>query len=206
MTKKFLPTILFAATALFGAASLAAQAADKQPPAQQKKQKAPPLPGAGTGGNTPHETTSAVIAGNRVTVSYGRPFVKHPRTGEVRTIWGSKVPWDKADRLGADEATLLITEQPLVVGDATIPAGAYTLYIIPSEKGSSKLAISSKIGKWGVPVDETKDVARVELKKEPLAEHVEQLTITIEPAPPAGGVLRIKWEKTQFSVPFAVKK
>ena len=29
----------------------------------------------------------------------------------------------------------------------------------------SKLAFSSNLGKWGIPVDETKDVARFELKK-----------------------------------------
>ncbi|HTO03966.1 MAG TPA: DUF2911 domain-containing protein, partial [Opitutus sp.] len=87
---------------------------------------------ASTGGNSPHETTSTVIGdrrtGNRVTITYGRPYLKDPKTGEARKIWGGLVPWGKANRLGADEATLLLTQKPLVFGKTTIPAGAHTLY------------------------------------------------------------------------------
>ena len=158
---------------------------------------------------SPHETISTVLGKrpdtNRVTVVYGRPYSKSPKTGEVRVIWGGLVPWDKADRLGADEATLLITQKPLVFGDTVLPAGAYTLYTVPSEKGASKLAFSSKLGAWGVPVDETHDVARVDLTKTALETDVPQLTIAIEKNPAGGGTLKISWEKTQFSVPFTVK-
>ena len=160
---------------------------------------------------SPHETISTVIGGrggNRVTLTYGRPYSKDPKTGEIRKIWGGLVKWDKADRLGADEATLLLTEQPLAFGDTVIPAGAYTLYIVPSETGASKLAFSSRLGKWGVPVDESKDVARVDLSKATVSSSVDQLTLAVvadaNNAP--GGTLVIQWETTQFSVPFTVKK
>jgi hypothetical protein len=166
---------------------------------------------ASSGGVSPHETISTVIGdrrtGCRVTVTYGRPFTKDPKTGEPRKIWGGLVPWDKADRLGADEATLLITQQPLMFGETTVPAGAYTLYIVPSTNGPSKLAISTSIGKWGVPVDEKHDLARVDLKKDTLDKEVDQLTIGIDKdAAGTGGVLKIMWENTQFSAPFTVKK
>lgn len=196
-------TLVTLAIALAGSAALQAQPAATQPaPAQPRV--------ASTGGKSPHETTSAVIGdrktGNRVTITYGRPFSKDPKTGELRKIWGGLVKWDKADRLGADEATLLLTQQPLLVGETTIPAGAYTLYIIPSENGPTKLAFSTHLGKWGVPVDETHDLARVDLKKDPLEQPVDQLTIAIENDPAGGGMLKIKWENTQFSLPFTVKK
>jgi len=166
---------------------------------------------ASTGGTSPHETTSAVIGdrrtGNRVTITYGRPFTKHPKTGEIRKIWGGLVPWDKADRLGADEATLLLTQQPLQFGNTVIPAGAYTLYIVPSETGVSKLAFSTNLGKWGVPVDETHDLARVDLTRSELPDPVGQLTIAVvNDQPTGGGVIRIAWENTQFAAPFTVKK
>jgi hypothetical protein len=213
MKNKLGSTIILAALALVFGGSLVAQNEKKDaPPA--KKQKAPPLPGAGTGGNTPHATTTGVIGPNRneggsVVITYGRPTAVHPRKGgEPRKIWGGLVPYGKADRLGADEATTLINEYPIEIGGKTLPAGAYTLYIVPSETGASKLAISSHIGKWGVPVDETKDIVRVDLKKEDLAETVDQLTIEVANTPPGSpnGTIRIKWEKTQFSVPFVLKK
>jgi len=164
-----------------------------------------------SGGKSPHETTSAVIGdrrtGTRVTVTYGRPFTKDPKTGEPREIWGGLVKWDKADRLGADEATLLLTQKTLLAGKTEIPAGAYTLYIVPSETGSSKLAFSTNLGKWGVPVDETADFARVDLQKSTLDDAVHQLTIKIEnDKATGGGVLKIQWENTQFALPFTVKK
>jgi hypothetical protein len=166
---------------------------------------------ASTGGKSPHETTSAVIGdrrtGNRVTITYGRPYLKDPKTGEARKIWGGLVPWGKANRLGADEATLLLTQKPLVFDETTIPAGAHTLYIVPNESGPSKLAFSSNLGKWGVPVDESNDVARVDLVKTTLDQPVDQLTIGVENDPATGGgVLNIKWDNTQFSAPFTVGK
>lgn len=161
---------------------------------------------ASTGGNSPHETTSAVIDGCRVTITYGRPFSKDPKTGETRKIWGGLVPWDKAWRTGADEATVLMTQKPLTIGGTMVPAGAYTIYTIPSESGVSRLAISKKLGAWGVPVDEKNDLSRVDLKKEPLEKQVDQFTMAVTKDPSGGGAIRLMWENTQFSVPFTVDK
>lgn len=141
-----------------------------------------------------------------VSVTYGRPYTKDPKTGEARKIWGGLVAWDKADRLGSDEATLLLTQRPLVIGDVTVPAGASTLYIIPSATGPSKLAISSNIGKWGVPVDEKSDIGRVELTKTTLTTPVDQLTLALDKKSDDVGTLKIMWESTQYSVDFSVKK
>ena len=155
---------------------------------------------------SPHETTSAVINGNRVTITYGRPYTIKPGTTKVRKIWGGLVPYGEPWRMGADEATTLITQQPIEMGGKTIPAGAYTLYMVPEENGASQLAISTHIGGWGIPVDTKHDVARMDLKKEPLAQPVDQFTMAIAKNPSGGGLLKLMWEKTEFSVPFTVQK
>jgi len=146
---------------------------------------------ASTGGNSPHETTSAVIDGNRVTITYGRPYTKHPKTGEVRRIWGGLVPFGKAWRMGSDEATLLVTQQPITLGGVEVPAGAYTLYMIPDETGVSKLAISKKIGQWGVPVDEKNDLARVDLTKAAASAPVDQFTMAVVKGSDNGGLIKL---------------
>lgn len=200
---KHLPALLAAsAFAFVSATCLTAQTAPAAPAAPRV---------ASTGGKSPHETTSAVIGdrktGNRVTITYGRPHTADPKTGAPRKIWGGLVPWEKPDRLGADEATLLLTQKPLVFGATTIPAGAYTLYQVPSENGVSKLAFSSALGKWGVPVDVDHDVARIDLQKSSLEKPVEQLTLRVENSPATGGgLLTIEWENTAFSAPFTVAK
>jgi hypothetical protein len=155
---------------------------------------------------SPHETISARIDGDRVTLTYGRPYTIKPGTTEVRTIWGGLVPYGDPWRLGADEATLLITQKPLVIEGKTIPAGAYTLYMIPQENGTSQLAFSTQLGGWGIPVDQSHDLTRVDLEKETLDKPVDQFTMTVGKGSSGGGELKLMWEKTQFSVPFTVQK
>ncbi len=155
---------------------------------------------------SPHETISAVIDGSRVTITYGRPYTVKPGTTETRKIWGGLVPYGKPWRMGADEATLLITQKPMVVGGKTIAAGAYTLYMMPSETGASQLVFSTALGGWGVPVDTKHDLAQVELTRESLDKPVDQFTMAVAKNPSGGGVLKLSWESTQFSVPFTVQK
>jgi hypothetical protein len=154
---------------------------------------------------SPHETINVRLGTghgpNLVTLIYGRPYTKDPKTGDPRKIWGGLVDWDASYRLGADEATTLITQQAITIGSTTVPAGAYTLYMVPSETGKSLLGISTSVGQWGEPVDDSHDLARVELKKETLDAPVDQLTIGFEKDPTGSALLSIKWEKTMFSVP-----
>ena len=188
--------LLSAVTAVF-VASVLCSSAQPQPGAAPRA--------ASTGGRSPHETTSAVIDQNRVTITYGRPFTKDPRSGEVRKVWGGLVPYGKPWRLGSDEATLLLTQQPITIGETTIPAGAYTLYLIPEENGA-KLAFSKKIGQWGVPVDDKNDLARVDMTKSATDKTVDQLTLGVEKNPAGGGNIKVSWENTQYTVAFTVKK
>jgi len=155
---------------------------------------------------SPHETISAVIDGNRVTITYGRPFTTKPGTTEARKIWGTLVPYGEPWRMGADEATTLITQKPLEIGGKTIPAGAYVLYMMPSETGASQLVFSTGLGGWGIPVDTKHDLAQVDLTKEALDKPVDQFTMAVSKNPSGGGVLKLSWESTQFSVPFTAAK
>src|SRR5437763_1394540 len=153
------------------------------------------------GRKSPHETISTMISGNRITLTYGRPYTKDPGSGQMRKVWGGLVPYGKAWRTGADEATTLVTQYPLQFGETVTPAGAYTLYTVPMETGASKLAFGKKIGGWGIPVDEKNDLARVDLKKDTLEKQVDQFTMALEKGAD-GGVIKMMWENTQFSAPF----
>jgi Protein of unknown function (DUF2911) len=184
---------LLVATAVVAAAPVMAQAMKKQAPRI-----------------SPHETVSAKVDGNRVTLVYGRPYTTKPGTTEARKIWGGLVPYEKVWRTGADEATLLVTEQPIVIGSLTLAPGSYTLFTYPTADGSAKLIVNKRIGQWGIPYDEKKEAAnelgRVDLKKETLDQPVDQFTMAIERGPSGGGVISMMWETTKYSVPFSVKK
>jgi hypothetical protein len=165
--------------------------------AQEMKKKGPA---------SPRGTISAEIDGDKITISYGRPYTKKPGTEEVRKIWGGLVPYGKVWRTGANEATSLTTEKDLMFGETTVPAGKYTLYTLPVEEGTSKLIINKQTGQWGTVYDESKDLSRVDLKKGPLDKTVDQFTMAIEKNPSGGGVIKLMWENTQYSVAFTVKK
>jgi hypothetical protein len=153
------------------------------------------------------EVTSVTVDGSRVTLAYGRPFSKDPKTGEMRKIWGGVVPFGKVWRTGANEATLLITQHQIELGGTLIPAGAYSLFSLPMEDGSAKLIVNKQIGHWGTQYDEKQDFARVNLTKETLPQSVDQFTMKVERVPNStGGVIKMMWETTQYSVPFTVKK
>ena len=155
---------------------------------------------------SPHETVSGRFDGSMVTITYGRPYTKDPKSVEPRKIWGGLVPYGKVWRAGADEATTLITQKPLAFGDTTVPAGAYSLYMLPQEDGSAKLIINKEIGQWGTHYEESQDLARIDLKKDALEKPVDQLTIAASKNPAGGGILKIMWEDTQYSAPFTLQK
>jgi hypothetical protein len=170
---------------------------------EQKKQQQRPRV-------SPHETITTTIDGDEIKLVYGRPYAKKPGTEEVRKIWGGLVPYDKVWRTGADEATLLTTKEPIVIGSLTLQPGTYSLFTFPAADGSAKLIVNKRTGQWGIPYDEKKEaaneLARVDLKKDTLGENVAQFTMAIDKGPSGGGVLKMMWEKTQYSVPFTVKK
>jgi hypothetical protein len=158
---------------------------------------------------SPHETISKAIDGDRIMIVYGRPYTKDPTTGQNRKIWGELVPYGEVWRTGADEATLLITQKPIVIGETTIPAGAYTLWTLPNEDGTAKWIINKQVGQWGIgpgSYDQEHDLVRIDLQKETLDAPVDQFTISIAKNPSGGGVLKMMWESTAFSIPFTVQK
>jgi hypothetical protein len=143
------------------------------------------------------DTLKAAIGGATITVDYGRPR----RRG--REIFGNVVPWNRVWRLGANAATGFTTDRDLLIGGVVIPAGSYTLFMLPASDGS-KLIVNRQTGQWGTAYDAREDFARIDLTSEQLAQTVEPLTISIEPQGDAG-VLRVRWDRTQYAVPISVR-
>jgi hypothetical protein len=149
---------------------------------------------------SPHETVKATIDGNEISIVYGRPYTKDPKTGEKRKIWGGVVPFGKVWRLGADEATLLTTPQSIDVGGKSIPAGTYSLFMLPQSEKQASLIVNKQTGQWGTKYDEKQDLVRVDMKGETIGASADQLAIVIDKNPAGGGTLKVTWDTIQYSV------
>lgn len=146
---------------------------------------------------SPHVKSEFAIDGAAISITYGRPSVKG------RTPGKDLDPYDGREwRLGADEATTLVTDKPLKFGSVAVPAGTYTLYTI-STGGKWELIISKKTGQWGVPYPKGEDLGRVPMTVGKAASPAEQLTLTLQDTP-AGGALKIDWGTTSATAPFTV--
>ncbi len=155
---------------------------------------------------SPHDVIGGMVDGGRIMIVYGRPYSKHPKSGEVRKIWGGLVPFGKVWRTGANEATLLITPQPIMIGEAAVPAGTYSLFTLPAEDGTAKLIINKQFGQWGTQYDEKQDLARVDMKKDALETAVDQFTMVVEKNAAGGAWLKLMWENIQYSIAVTAKK
>jgi hypothetical protein len=146
---------------------------------------------------SPRDTVRAKIGeiggGADVWVDYSRPLKRG------RVIFGDVVPWNTVWRTGANAATQFSTMSDLVIGGATVPAGKYTLWTLPTPTGW-KLIINKETGQWGTEYHAEQDLVRVDTKVETLPAPVEQLVIAFEP-----GLLTFTWDKTRVSVPVAKK-
>ena len=147
---------------------------------------------------SPPADASQTVDGKAVSIHYNAPSVRG------RTIFGSLVPYDKVWRTGANPATTLKTEANLKIGTATVPAGTYTLYTLPST-GTWKLIINKQIGQWGTEYHEDRDLARVDMTKKTLSSPQEVMSITLEPFQGKKSSLHVKWETTDVSVPVVVE-
>jgi hypothetical protein len=135
-----------------------------------------------------------------VKIDYGQP---HARGREVPaelakpgTVW----------RTGANTSTTLTTDVDLVIGSATVPKGAYSLFTIRTAAGY-ELIINSNTGQWGTQYDQSKDFVRVPLTARTLAEPRESLQIALVPAADQSpkGNLTISWGKLELSTSWAAK-
>ena len=136
-----------------------------------------------------------------IVLDYGQP---HLRGRALHT--DSLVPYDKPWRTGANDATTLTTGVDIVLGGASLSAGKYALYTIPS-RGDLKLIIQKFAGQTAEYKPDL-DVARVDLRKRTLAEPVESLTMWLIPSTAPGkgqGELRLAWGTSLLSTSWSVK-
>ena len=137
--------------------------------------------------------------GKSVKTDYSSPRMKG------RKIFGGLVPYGQVWRTGANDATTLVTDTNIKVGDKDVPAGSYTIFTLPNADKWS-LIISKKTGEWGIPYPgEGEDFVRVDMRVTKLPSPVEDFTISFDQTG-STCAMHVDWETTRAGVDISQKK
>lgn len=148
--------------------------------------------GLAMGAMSPRDSARGSVGGLNASIDYSRPS----RRGRI--IWGQVVPWNTVWRLGADMATQINLSAPALIGGTPVPAGSYTLWMLPVETGTSMLVINKRIRIFGTQYDPREDLVRIPLERSALTPMVERLTLAVE-----NGRFWIRWGDAAYSVTMA---
>jgi hypothetical protein len=150
------------------------------------------------GGGSPHVQSEWTVQGARITLEYGRPYLKGRPESQLMP---AGQPW----RTGADQASTLTSDKPLTFGSVRLAANTpYTINTIPGDKEWTLLiGKREKPGQWGIPYQPALEIGRVPMKVAKSAKSAEQVTISIDDA--AGGpALRVEWGTASATASFRV--
>jgi hypothetical protein len=154
--------------------------------------------GAQIGQASTRDTINATIGRAHVWIDYGRPALRG------RDVWSSGVLGDTLWRTGANAATQLRSDVDLVIGNASVPAGTYSLWTAATPSGF-QLVVNRQFGQWGTMYDRKRDLVRVPLRETSVTPSVERFTIGLAPQAGTDGLLTIAWGTKQLSVPISAK-
>lgn len=164
---------------------------------------------------------SQTIGTTDVTVTYSRPAVKgrkvygdwvSPVAGEGTLDDQNKrpkdavlVPWGHVWRTGANEATLFVVNDDVLINGQPLAAGRYSLHSLPG-KDEWTFIFNKDDGQWGsFAYDAKKDVLRVKSKPTWAADNQELLVFTADPVADSSATFTLSWEKLRVGFNVEVK-
>jgi len=141
------------------------------------------------------DSVKTTINSTDVKIIYSRPSVRS------RVIFGAVVPWKRIWRTGADAATKIYLSKPLYFNGNELPAGAYSIFTIPTQNGWT-LIFNKQPNIWGTEHNADYDFLKIPMLTQSLNEPIELLTFAVVPAGNNGGVISVSWDKLKASVGF----
>ncbi len=155
----------------------------------------------------PASVSQTLGVDTEITIDYSRPGVKG------RKIWGELVPYGMAPgnkyskekpfpwRAGANEKTTIAISNDVLVDGKALPAGKYSIHMIPSEKDWI-IAFNKNSEGWGsYDYDEAQDALRVTVTPVE-APFQEWLRFGFDDLAGTSAVAFLHWEK--LKVPFTI--
>jgi hypothetical protein len=132
-------------------------------------------------------SVSQNVAFTTVTITYGRPFARG------RVLFSELIPWDKVWHPGADSATIVAFSKDVLLEGKNLPAGEYSLWLIPRESAPWTLIFSKAAHVFHQPYPgEANDALRLDVQPERGA-HMEAMAFYFPEVNREDAVLRLHW-------------
>lgn len=154
---------------------------------------------------SPMGSVSFTLGRAKVKICYGRPASRGRRM-----LGGSRVPFGKLWRTGANEPTTIISTGALDIAGIPVPVGRSSLYTVPGPE-TWEIILNRSTSQWGIESEYTdsvraQELGRAILRSEHVAPPLERLTFFVEPE--ANGKsdameLVLRWEGIQVRIPVA---
>lgn len=106
---------------------------------------------------SPNAEVSQTIGTTVISITYGRPGLKGRKIEDM-------VPDGEVWRTGANESTVITFSDDVMIGNASVKAGTYSMYSKPNaDQNTMDIIINSHLS-WGTRYDPSKDVVRATAK------------------------------------------
>jgi hypothetical protein len=146
---------------------------------------------------SPNASVKQHVGISDVTLDYSSPGVKG------RKIWGDVVPYDKTWRAGANQPTKLTVSRDFSFGGTAVPAGAYSLFMVPG-KASWTVLLNKNLTASQDEHDAKDDVAHITVKPVALPALRERLRYTLDDPQDDRVMLDLEWERVRIQVPITI--
>ncbi|MCL6218426.1 DUF2911 domain-containing protein [Zunongwangia pacifica] len=133
-------------------------------------------------------------------VIYSRPQKRD------REVFGKLVPYGEVWRTGANEATEITFYKDVMIANAKVNAGTYTLYSIPEEKEWT-IILNKKTLTWGAyEYSDELDLVRINVPVRQMQNPIDALSMAFEKDENDSANLLIGWDKSYVKIPIKVAK
>jgi hypothetical protein len=156
--------------AIIALVSLAACSADAQP-----------------GRRSQRGTVTQSVNGTEISIRYYRPVLRG------RTPFPGVVGWGRTWTPGADSATRLETNGALEIEGKALPAGKYSVWVIPQEKDAWTVIFNRTADAFHLSYEESQDALRVQARPSTATQSTETLEFPFPLVDADSAVMQLQW-------------
>jgi hypothetical protein len=139
------------------------------------------------GRRSPRGTLTQTLNGDEISIRYYRPVLRG------RTPFPNVVSWGRTWTPGADSATRFETTGPIEIEGHSLPAGHYSLWVVPQENEAWTVIFNRSADAFHLSYDESQDALRVQARPTTSTQSVETLELSFPLVDADSAVMQLQW-------------